>query len=122
MELILKPKLDKELVLSGDFMYWYETQLEAIDRIYSKIVQYKEMIKSIKPMNYTGRIIISTTDDIEQKVIKHYGGKRWRRIENFLRGVDGNNLDERGFGKKFGEEYVCLRESNVPIHTHSAAI
>ena len=38
---------------------------------------------------------------------------------NFLRGVaatDGN------LGKKLGEEYVCLRESNVPIHTHEAKL
>ena len=62
-----------------------------------------------------GKIIISTTDDVESKVIKHYGGKRWRRIVNFLRGVNGN---DETLGKKFGEEYVCLRESNIPIHTH----
>ena len=62
-----------------------------------------------------GKIIISTTDDVESKVIKHYGGKRWRRIVNFLRGVNGN---DETLGRKFGEEYVCLRESNIPIHTH----
>lgn len=67
-------------------------------------------------MNYRGRIIVSVTDDTEKKVIKHYGGKSWKRVVNFLRGVDNN---DSGLGKKFGEEYVCLRQSNVPIHTHN---
>ena len=66
-------------------------------------------------MNYVGRIIVSTTDALEREVIEHYGGKRWRRIMNFLRGID---INDSGLGKKFGEEFVCLRESNVPIHTH----
>lgn len=33
---------------------------------------------------------------------------------NFVRGV--SSADE--VGKKVGEEFVCLRESNVPVHTH----
>ena len=72
-------------------------------------------------MNYIGRIIISYTDDTEQKVIANYGGKAWRRIENFLRGVDENN-PENIPGQKFGEEYVELRESNIPIHSHSETL
>ena len=59
---------------------------------------------------------MSATDDVESKVIANYGGKHWRRITNFLRGVDADDPD---IGKKFGEEYVCLRESNVPVHTHT---
>lgn len=73
---------------------------------------------SVPPLNYVGRIIISYTDDTEQKVIANYGGRRWRRIENFLRGV-GNNDPDNIPGQKMGEEYVELRESNIPIHSHS---
>ena len=78
-------------------------------------------MSSVPPLNYIGRIIMSFTDDTEQKVISNYGGKRWRRIENFLRGVkldDPNDLP----GRKWGEEYVELRESNIPIHSHSESI
>jgi len=78
-------------------------------------------VQSIPPLNYVGRIVISHTDDTEKKVIANYGGKSWRRIENFLRGVDPddpNNIP----GRKFGEEYVALRESNIPIHAHSETL
>lgn len=40
-------------------------------------------------------------------------------MTNFLRGVKEG---DPGIGKKLGEEYVCLRESNVPIHTHDSLI
>ena len=60
-------------------------------------------------------MIISTTADTEKKVIEKYGGTKWRRITNFLNGVPD---DSPKIGQKYGEEYVCLRESNVPIHTH----
>ncbi len=70
-------------------------------------------------MVYAGRIIMSVTDDTEKKVIEHYGGARWRRIPNFLRGVEKDDL---AFGEKAGEEYVCLRQSNVPIHTHDVSV
>ena len=76
-------------------------------------------MESSPPVNYKGRIVVSTTDDTEAKVIEHYGGKKWRRIMNFLRGVE-NHSDE--CGKKVGEAYVCLRESNVPIHQHNANV
>ena len=76
-------------------------------------------MESSPPVNYKGRIVVSTTDDTEAKVIEHYGGKKWRRITNFLRGVE-NHSDE--CGKKVGEAYVCLRESNVPIHQHNANV
>ena len=108
-----------ELVLNTEFMKWYYETLEKLDEIAEKIKTIKELLTAVKPLNYTGRVIISTTDDTEQKVIKHYGGKRWRRITNFLRGV---NKGDTSFGAKLGEEYVCLRESNVPIHTHDAKI
>ena len=78
------------------------------------------MIASVPPLNYIGRIIISYTDDTEQKVMAKYGGKRWMRIENFLRGVaDGDTSDINTPGRKLGEDFVALRESNVPIHQHS---
>lgn len=67
------------------------------------------------PRTYTGRVIISATDDTEQKVIQHYGGKAWRRMTNFLRGVEAGDPE---LGRKLGEAYVELRQSNVPLHTH----
>lgn len=63
-----------------------------------------------------GRIVVSTTDDIESKVIRHYGGTRWRRLVNFMRGVN------EGAGRRGGESCVCLRESNVPVHTHEVTL
>ena len=78
----------------------------------------RQLMLSIKPLTYVGRVVMSTTDDTEQKVIAHYGGRRWMRIENFLRGVD----DESELRKRMGEEYVCLRKSNVPIHTHNETL
>ena len=39
-------------------------------------------------------------------------------MENFLRGVE----DESELGRRLGEEYVCLRESNVPLHTHDEVL
>ena len=77
------------------------------------------MLKSVKPLSYRGRIIMSVTDDTEQKVIKNYGGKSWRRLLNFMRGVGQGDAT---IGKKLGEEFVCLRQSNVPIHTHGVAL
>lgn len=74
---------------------------------------------SIRPLNYPGRIIVSVTDDIESKVIANYGGRRWKRITNFLRGVDGS---DPSIGQKIGEEYVCLRESDIPTHTHPVVL
>ena len=83
------------------------------------MLELKSLVKSVKPLNYKGRIIVSTTDALEREVIEHYGGKRWRRIMNFLRGVEAN---DESLGRKFGERYVCLMESNVPIHTHKVQL
>ena len=79
------------------------------------MVEFMSLLIEVKPISYPGRIIISTTDDIESKVIKNYGGRKWKRVVNFLRGVD---LDITELGVTFGEAYVELRESNVPNHTH----
>ena len=79
------------------------------------MIEFMSLLIEVKPISYPGRIIISTTDDIESKVIKNYGGRKWKRVVNFLRGVD---LDSTELGVKFGEAYVELRESNVPNHTH----
>lgn len=38
---------------------------------------------------------------------------------NFLKGVEHNSEE---FGNKLGEEYVCLRESNIPVHTHGSVL
>lgn len=116
---ILKPKLDETLVPKSEFFGWYSDMIKKLKEISDLMVELNDLCVAVPPMNYCGRIIVSTTDDTEQKVIKHYGGKQWRRITNFLRGV-GENDD--GFGKKHGEEYVCLRESSVPIHTHGLGI
>ena len=79
------------------------------------MIEFMSLLIEVKPISYPGRIIISTTDDIESKVIKNYGGRKWKRVVNFLRGVD---LDSTDLGVKSGEAYVELRESNVPNHTH----
>lgn len=74
---------------------------------------------AVKPYTYAGRIVISTTDDTELKVIKNYGGKQWRRVLNFLRGVDETSSD---LGKRLGESKVCLRSSHIPNHTHKMSL
>lgn len=112
---LLRPILDLELVVKSDFLVWYRKCLNRLEEANAKIALINELVKSVPPLPYVGKIIISTTDDVETKVIAHYGGKRWRRIVNFLRGVPGN---DESLGRKFGEEYVCLRESNIPLHTH----
>ena len=123
IEDILQPKLDQELVSKSEFMTWMIECANRIEQASGKILQVQDWLKSMKPINYAGRIIISATDDTEQKVIAKYGGKRWRRLHGFLRGVDATDpQDDMGFGSKFGEEYVCLRESNVPIHVHGSKV
>lgn len=112
---ILRPKLNEDLVNRDKFIGWYNKCLERMDRISSDIELIKELLISATPANYPGRIIMSVTDDTESKVVANYGGRHWRRITNFLRGVDNHDPE---LGKKYGEEYVCLRESNVPVHTH----
>ena len=116
---LVKPKLDEDLVPKERFMVWYDTQLERLEQIDRDIEYIKQLLVSIQPVTYPGRIIMSATDDLETKVVAHYGGKKWRRIENFLRGVEEDDAD---VGRRFGEEYVCLRESNIPIHTHTARL
>lgn len=114
MEEILKEKLDELLVPKSEFQRWYNSMMDKILELSGRIQELRQILKSVKPIVYVGRVIVSTTDDTEQKVIQKYGGRRWRRIVNFLRGV--NDYDQ--VGKMLGEEYVCLRESNVPVHSH----
>lgn len=114
---ILKLELDELLVPKAEFSEWYNGIVDRIARLNERLQMYRQMLVSIKPLNYVGRIVMTTKDDTEQKVIKNYGGKKWRRIVNFLRGVD--KWSE--LGTKLGEEYVCLRESNIPVHTHALA-
>ena len=123
MAQVLKKKLDQELVLKGEVSSWYFLALDRLERINAKIQRVRDMLKSIGPLTYVGRVVMSTTDDVESKVIAHYGGKHWRRMVNFLRGVgrNGDGTATAELGKKFGEEYVCLRESNMPLHTHAVA-
>jgi hypothetical protein len=111
---ILTPFLDRLLMTRNEFNVWFYHMVDVLKVVQEKIQLVRQLMVSVKPLTYVGRVVVSTTDDIEQKVIAHYGGRRWRRIENFLRGVE----DESELGRKLGEEYVCLRESNVPIHTH----
>jgi microcystin-dependent protein len=113
--------LDGLLMTVSEFMQWYDQASKRLDAIEKKIEIAEQLCKSVPPLNYIGRIIISYTDDTEQKVIANYGGKSWRRIENFLRGVganDPNNIP----GQKTGEEFVALRESNIPIHSHTETL
>ena len=116
MQDLLKSKLDEELILRSEFMTWFYEQEAHLGELANKIQEIRELAESAPPLNYVGRIVISTTDDVEAKVIKNYGGKHWKRVVNFLRGVDADSPD---LGKKFGEEYVCLRESDIPFHTHT---
>lgn len=116
---LLYPFLDRELVVKNEFMNWYAATIERLNSIQDKIKTVQELSISVPPINYRGRVIISYTDDTEQKVINHYGGRKWRRITNFLRGVEKDSLE---IGRKFGEEYVCLRESNVPLHVHGTTL
>ena len=109
-----------ELIPVNEFMKWYYEKLKKIKELEEKIGKIKELLTSRTPSAYVGRIIVSTTDDLESKVIAHYGGKRWRRIINFIRGIrnDGNEVP----GSKGGESFVCLMESNVPNHTHNVTL
>ena len=100
---------------------WYIEKTKKLGEIEEKLETAKNLVVSVPPLNYVGRIIVSYTDATEQDVIANYGGKRWRRIENFLRGVEENDVDNIP-GRKFGEDYVALRESNIPIHTHTETI
>jgi hypothetical protein len=90
-----------------------------LDKLDDDIAELVKLRTSVKPVTYVGRIIVSTTDDTEKKVVEHYGGKRWRRVENFLRGVGVNDWT---IGDKIGEEYVCLREQNIPMHVHQMEV
>lgn len=101
------------------FSHDCQKMVDRLTAIGRKIEELEKMSLSIPPITYVGRVVMSLTDDLERKVIEHYGGKRWRRITNFLRGVDGFSPE---LGRKWGEEYVCLRESNVPIHTHDVKL
>ena len=116
-------KLNKELVPTNEFMKWYYDIQRRFSVIDGKLEEIQELLNSVKPRTYVGRIIISTTDDIEAKVIEHYGGTKWRRIINFLRGVTPDSTgSELDVGGKGGESCVCLRESNVPVHTHNVTL
>ena len=121
MQELLMRHLDNILMPVAKFMEWYIKKSKQLDEISKKIELAKELAVSVPPLNYIGRIIVSYTDDTEQKVIAHYGGKSWRRIENFLRGVDEDDANNI-LGRKWGEDYVALRESNVPVHAHSETI
>ncbi len=112
---ILKKKLDVLLVPRHEFGNWYSKIVGRIQKLKERLQLYRQMLRSMKPFNYVGRIVMSSTDDTEQKVIKNHGGKKWRRIVNFLRGVS----EWSELGTRLGEEYVCLRESNIPVHTHA---
>lgn len=116
---LLTPHLEYNLMPTLEFMDWYAQKTRQLDELQEKVALANELSVSVLPLNYIGRIIVSSTDDTEQKVISKYGGKHWRRIENFLRGV---GQDDPDVGKKLGEEYVELRESNVPIHTHKETL
>ena len=121
MQELLTNHLDRLIMPVSEFMQWYDEKNKQLDAIEGKITTIQQLWGSVPPLNYIGRIIISYTDDTEQKVIANYGGKRWRRIENFLRGVGNNDINNIP-GQKLGEEYVELRESNIPIHAHAQTV
>ena len=91
-ELVMR-HLDYLLMPMQEFMQWYDEKTKQLDAIEGKIATIQQLWVSVPQLNYIGRIIISYTDDTEQKVVANYGGKRWRRIENFLRGVGNNDTN-----------------------------
>jgi len=115
MDKMLEEKLDECLVPRNKYMSWHNETLDKIKELQGKLDILRQMLASMKPVTYVGRIILSTKDDTEQKVIRNYGGRKWRRLTNFLRGTNPG-LETEG---KLGEEFVCLRESNIPIHAHN---
>ena len=121
MQELLMKHLDRILMPKSEFLQWYVQKLDALKEIEQKIAVAQGLVVSVPPLNYVGRIIVSYTDDTEKKVIASYGGKSWRRIENFVRGVRKDDQDNIP-GQKLGEDYVELRESNVPVHTHSETL
>lgn len=62
---ILKSYLDDELVLKSEMATWFYEKIKQIDRIGQKIELIIKLSVSAKPKTYSGRIIISTTDDTE---------------------------------------------------------
>ena len=118
MDRMLEKKLDECLVPRNKYMSWHNGTLDKIKELQGKLDILRQMLASMKPVTYVGRIILSTKDDTEQKVIRNYGGRKWRRLTNFLRGTNPG-LETEG---KLGEEFVCLRESNIPIHAHNMKV
>ena len=107
-------------MLKTQFVNDYNGFMARLTEVGRKIQEYNVLLASMKPIVYVGKIIISTTDNTEEKVIKNYGGVKWRRMLNFLRGVNEEETENHlKLGNKWGEANVCLRESNVPIHTHT---
>lgn len=119
MQELLMKHLDRILMPKSEFLQWYVQKMDALKEIEQKLAVAQGLVVSVPPLNYIGRIVVSYTDDTEKKVIANYGGKSWRRIENFLRGVSEDDPD---VGRKLGEDYVELRESNMPVHTHSETL
>ena len=101
-ELLIK-HLDRILMQKSEFLQWYVQKIDALNQIESKLKVAQGLVVSVPPLNYVGRIVVSYTDDTEQKVIVNYGGKSWRRIENFVRGVRKDDPDNIP-GQKLGED------------------
>lgn len=121
MQELLMKHLDNILMPKSEFLQWYVQKMDALNDLEQKLVVAQGLVLSVPPLNYVGRIVVSYTDDTEKKVIANYGGKSWRRIENFVRGVRKDDLYNIP-GQKLGEDYVELRESNMPVHTHSETL
>ena len=117
MDEILQSYLDWFLLKKQEFANWKNGITDEIAFLNSELDEIERMLDSVKPLTYVGRIIISTTDDIESKVIRNYGGRRWKRVMNFLRGVDESDSE---LGVKHGEAFVALRSANVANHSHGA--
>ena len=75
MSELLAPHLDRNLMPVTTFMSWYIEKNKQLQEIEDKIALAKELSVSVPPLNYIGRIIVSTVDDTEQKVVARYGGK-----------------------------------------------
>ena len=58
-----------ELIPVNEFMKWYYDKIRKFRELEDNISKIKELLTSRTPIAYVGRIIVSTTDDLESKVI-----------------------------------------------------
>ena len=58
-----------ELIPVNEFMKWYYDKIRKFKKLQENSKKIKKLLTSMTPSAYVGRIIVSTTDDLESKVI-----------------------------------------------------